>query len=157
MSEEMRSGLQATWREIERRIPNTRFNFEFWSRNIPRRSTYPACRAVIAARTLNPDSEGRMILAIQHAYYLEARNPSDDTTLCELAMETGLDKQRFAYLLNHHTTQLALESEIAESLRMGVRSFPGLVLHHGQGYWPVAVDYLDAKPMLETIQSLLEI
>lgn len=124
MPDEMRVRLQATWREIERRIPNTGFNYEFWTRNTPRRSTYPACRAVIAARTLDPDSEEPMILAIQHAYYLEARNPSDDTTLCELAAEIVLDKQRFMSLLSHRSTQRALESEITESQRMGVRSFP---------------------------------
>lgn len=156
MPDEMRIRIQATWREIERRIPNTRFNFDFWSRNTPRRSTYPACRAVIAARILNPDAEVMMILAIQQAYYLEARNPSDDSTLGEIAREIGLDQQRFSELLNHHSTQQALESEIAETLRLGVRSFPGLVLQLGQGMWPVAVDYLSPEPMLEQIHNILD-
>ncbi|MBV2095726.1 MAG: DsbA family protein [Candidatus Thiodiazotropha sp. (ex Codakia orbicularis)] len=156
MPDEMRIRIQATWREIERRIPNTRFNFDFWSRNTPRRSTYPACRAVIAARILNPDAEVMMILAIQQAYYLEARNPSDDSTLGEIAHEIGLDQQRFSELLNHHSTQQALESEIAETLRLGVRSFPGLVLQLGQGMWPVAVDYLSPEPMLEQIHNILD-
>jgi hypothetical protein len=35
-------------RRIERSVPGTKFNFEFWSRCRPRRATYPACRAVIA-------------------------------------------------------------------------------------------------------------
>ncbi|MEW8374468.1 MAG: DsbA family protein [Candidatus Thiodiazotropha sp.] len=156
MPDEMRIRIQATWREIERRIPNTRFNFDFWSRNTPRRSTYPACRAVIAARIMNPDAEVMMILAIQQAYYLEARNPSDDSTLGEIAREIGLDQQRFSELLNHHSTQQALESEIAETLRLGVRSFPGLVLQLGQGMWPVAVDYLSPEPMLEQIHNILD-
>ncbi|MEW8429316.1 MAG: DsbA family protein [gamma proteobacterium symbiont of Ctena orbiculata] len=156
MPDEMRIRIQATWCEIERRIPNTRFNFDFWSRNTPRRSTYPACRAVIAARILNPDAEVMMILAIQQAYYLEARNPSDDSTLGEIAREIGLDQQRFSELLNHHSTQQALESEIAETLRLGVRSFPGLVLQLGQGMWPVAVDYLSPEPMLEQIHNILD-
>jgi hypothetical protein len=49
-----------------------------------------------------------------------------------------------------------LESEVAESRRMGARSFPALVLRQEHGYWPVAVDYLDPKPMLETIHNILE-
>ncbi|MBT2971264.1 MAG: DsbA family protein [gamma proteobacterium symbiont of Ctena orbiculata] len=156
MPEEMRIRLQATWREIERRIPNTGFNFDFWSRNTPRRSTYPACRAVIAARILDPGAEEKMILAIQQAYYLEARNPSDDSTLGELAREIGLDEQRFNELLNHQATQQKLETEIAETLRLGVRSFPSLVLQLGQGMWPVAVDYLTPEPMLEQIRNILD-
>jgi putative protein-disulfide isomerase len=56
---------------------------------VPRRSTYAACRAVIAARRQNPGYEEKMILAIQQAYYLEARNPADSHTLIELASEIG--------------------------------------------------------------------
>ncbi|MEW8505413.1 MAG: DsbA family protein [Candidatus Thiodiazotropha sp.] len=156
MPETMRNSIQATWREIEERIPNTHFNFDFWSRNTPRRSTYPACRAVIAAKTLEPAAELRMILAIQQAYYVQARNPSDDATLTELALEIGLNKQQFIDLLNHRSTQQILDSEIDRSRRMGVRSFPSLVLQIEQGRYPVAVDYLDAESMLQQIQQHLD-
>jgi putative protein-disulfide isomerase len=155
MSEELRNRLQLTWREIEQRIPTTRFNFDFWSRNTPRRSTYPACRAVIAAKTIAPEAEKPMIASIQQAYYLHARNPSDDTTLIDLAIEIGLNQQRFTPLLNHHSTQQLLESEIAHSQQMGVRSFPSLILQHKQSYWPVTVDYLCVEPMLTTIHNIL--
>ncbi|PVV17194.1 MAG: hypothetical protein B6D74_18595 [gamma proteobacterium symbiont of Ctena orbiculata] len=110
----------------------------------------------MAARILDPGAEEKMILAIQQAYYLEARNPSDDSTLGELAREIGLDEQRFNELLNHQATQQKLETEIAETLRLGVRSFPSLVLQLGQGMWPVAVDYLTPEPMLEQIRNILD-
>jgi putative protein-disulfide isomerase len=64
--------------------PDTQFNFDFWHQTQPRRATYPACRAVLAARRLNPAMENPMILAIQQAYYLQARNPSDDALLIQL-------------------------------------------------------------------------
>lgn len=156
MPGEMRLKLQNIWREIEKRIPNTSFNFAFWSRNTPRRSTYPACRAVIAARTLNPDREESMILAIQQAYYLQARNPSDEATLGELATEIGLDKQGFIGLLNHASTQRKLESEISQARQLGVSSFPSLVLERKDGCWPIRVDYLSPEPMLKLIAGLLE-
>ncbi len=97
-----------------------------------------------------------MIVAIQQAYYLQARNPSDDTTLIELAMEIGLNEQQFSKLLNHSSTQQKLDSEVAQSLRMGARSFPSLVLQHEECYWPVAIDYLNAEPMLELIHNLID-
>ncbi|MEW8084312.1 MAG: DsbA family protein [Candidatus Thiodiazotropha endolucinida] len=156
MPDDLRMRLQSTWREIGKRIPSTRFNFDFWARNTPRRSTYPACRAVIAARSIEPEMEDSMIVAIQQAYYLQARNPSDDTTLIELAMEIGLNEQQFSKLLNHSSTQQKLDSEIAQSLRLGVRSFPSLVLQHAESYWPVAIDYLNAEPMLELIHNLID-
>ncbi|WP_316368870.1 DsbA family protein [Candidatus Thiodiazotropha sp. CDECU1] len=155
MPDEMQTRLQVTWREIEKRIPTARFNFDFWTRNTPRRATYPACRAVIAARTMDPETEQPMTLAIQQAYYLQARNPSDDTTLIALATKIGLDKQQFTQLLKHHSTQQILESEIGQVQRMGVRSFPTLVLQHEKSHWPVAIDYLNVKPMLTLIQDIL--
>ena len=156
MSEEMRQQLQATWRRIQAKLPQTPFNFDFWQVNQPRRSTYPACRAVIAARQLDPDKESRMILGIQEAYYLRAQNPSDDATLIQIAVELGLDVGRFEALLNAPETQAALKNEISQAESMGVRSFPSLVLQQGQGYWPVPVDYTGIDSMLETIEWILD-
>jgi putative protein-disulfide isomerase len=64
------------------------FNFDFWQQCEPRRSTYPACRAVIAAA--RQGAEEAMIDAIQRAYYLRAMNPSNTSTLVQLAIELGL-------------------------------------------------------------------
>ena len=50
MPDEMQINIRDTWRSIQKQIPKTEFNFDFWTLCKPRRSTYPACRAVIAAR-----------------------------------------------------------------------------------------------------------
>ena len=112
MPEETRSFLQQTWHKIEQRIPGVHFNFDFWEKASPRRSTYPACRAVIAARQFGPEYEALMTAAIQRAYYQEARNPSDDSTLIELAAEIGLDADEFAGVLGDPATQQKLFDEI---------------------------------------------
>ena len=67
MTDEMREYIQMNWRKIEHSIPGTKFNYDFWSNCSPRRSTYTACRAVIAIRKQNPLLEERMINLIQHA------------------------------------------------------------------------------------------
>jgi len=71
MPESMQQGLQQTWKQIAEVIPGTEFNFAFWTDNAPRRSTWPSCRAVIAARRQSRDFERPMIKAIQRAYYLQ--------------------------------------------------------------------------------------
>jgi putative protein-disulfide isomerase len=88
MPDDMREKLQRTWRRIHQML-GTEFNFDFWSDCAPRRSTYPACRSVIAAGYQN--ASDRMIDAIQQAYYLRAMNPSDLETLETLAEEINLD------------------------------------------------------------------
>jgi putative protein-disulfide isomerase len=66
MPEAMREKLKDIWRTIQVKVPGTEFNFDYWDVCTPRRSTYRACRAVIAAGDHGP----AMIEAIQRAYYL---------------------------------------------------------------------------------------
>ncbi len=156
MPDALRTTLQATWQKIQQRLPETRFNYDFWLNNTPRRSTYPACRAVIAAREMEREKEDSMILAIQQAYYLQARNPSDDETLIQLADEIGLDAAGFEQDLNSPKTQKILACEIAEASQLGIRSFPSLLLQSDEKSWPITVDYSTAESMLKTIHRILD-
>ena len=106
MPEEMQKKLQATWRTIAART-GTEFNFDFWKACKPRRSTYPACRAVLAAKTQETAKTSAMFRAIQRAYYQEARNPSDTETLTELASEIDLDVDRSGVLPDHQALSAA--------------------------------------------------
>ncbi len=155
MSRALQEYLQETWRTIERRVPGTRFNFDFWTRCQPRRSTYPACRAVIAARLQAAGSEPAMILAIQQAYYLRAMNPSDDDTLIGLAGEIGLDGVRFARDLNAPATQGQLEQEILQGRSIGAEGFPSLILQHQGRYQRLDYDYRDPAPVLAQLNGWL--
>jgi putative protein-disulfide isomerase len=154
MPEAMRERLQQTWQMIEQTVPGTRFNYAFWHNNTPRRATYPACRAVLAARAQQSDEA--MLEAIQKAYYQEARNPSDSAILEQLAGEIGLDRAAFCEALNSPRIQQQLEKEMAQAEALGVDSYPSLVLQVGNHHWPVPVDYLNEEAMLANIEWMLE-
>ncbi len=155
MPSDLREQLAATWLRIEQVVPGTQFNHDFWTRCRPRRSTWLACQAVIAARSLNPAADKLMTEAIQRAYYRQARNPSDREVLVELAVELHLPMERFSARLDAPGTRHALESEMQEARSLGVDSYPALVLLTGKSRWPIAIDYRDPEPMLETIQQLI--
>ncbi len=144
--------IQHHWRTIQAKVPNTQFNFDFWANSTPRRSTYPACRAVLAAKAINPDKEDAMILAIQQAYYLHALNPSDDDMLIDCAASIGLDTSLFAQTLNNPTTQQTLLDNIQKNQSLGVYSFPSLVLEENGQFKPIAIDYNDAENILSQLQ-----
>ena len=95
--------------------------------------------------------EEEMIRSIQHAYYLQARNPSDDDVLMELASRLGLDGERFRVDLNADRTQEELASEIHAAQNMAVSSFPSLMLEADGRYLPVDIDYNDENVMLQQI------
>lgn len=152
---EQQQRIQASWRRIERTIPGVHFNFAFWEKCRPRRSTWAACRAVIAARAQGAAFDKAMTTAIQQAYYLQARNPSDDSTLVELAGELGLDVAAFREALHAAGTATQLSDEMQQCERLRIDSFPALVLEAGPSSWHIPVDYNDCSPMLMLIDELL--
>jgi putative protein-disulfide isomerase len=151
MPEETREYVQRQWRRIEETIPDRNFNFDFWTRCQPRRSTYPACRAVIAARGQGEDNDVLMTKAIQRAYYEQARNPSDTETLVDLAGEIGLDVGVFATALTSSAVDEQFDREIGQSRALGARGFPSLVLVDGDISRLIQIDYLDSAPMLAAV------
>ncbi|RLA37333.1 MAG: DsbA family protein [Gammaproteobacteria bacterium] len=155
MPEAMRGQLQATWQRIQQVVPGTRFNFAFWSDCAPRRATYPACRAVVAAGRQGEQHSEPMVSAIQHAYYLEARNPSDDSTLKALAGEIGLDPARFAADLADPATQAEVERQISQARGLGADSFPSLVLVTPAGTHGLMYDYNEPAAVLNQLEQLL--
>lgn len=155
MPEAMQNDIAGYWRKIQQHIPNTQFNFDFWKNCQPRRSTYPACRAVIAARKQNTKVELNMIESIQKAYYLNAQNPSDDSTLISLAESLGLNPQVFSDSLNAVETQNQLESEIAFMRKIGAQGFPSLILESNNKYQSIPLDYNSASSAILFINKYL--
>ncbi|MEH0675313.1 DsbA family protein [Vibrio scophthalmi] len=149
----MREQIASYWRKIENLL-GTPFNYDFWTSNTPRRSTYPACRAALAAR--KQDAELVMINAIQRAYYLEAKNPSDDEVLLALANQVGLDMTRFEEDYRSAQLNQSLLDEIGFSRQIGANGFPSLVLRIEDHVYPIAVDYRDAHNTVTLVRSVLE-
>jgi len=154
MDEATQAMIQKHWRTIEKKVPSTKFNFDFWTNNTPRRSTYPACRAVLTAQAQGANKENKedaMILAIQQAYYLHAKNPSDDDTLIHCAKSIGLDTAQFQQDLHAKYTQQQLQHDIQQAQSMGVYSFPSLVLEENGQFKSIAIDYSNAFNVLKQL------
>ena len=131
MPAEVQAMVQGAWDSVEA-VAGAKFNRDFWTQCKPRRSTYPACRAVLAAESLEKGAGPRMFRAVQRAYYLEARNPSDVDVLVAVGEEQGL----VAADVRAHIVSAKIESELqahlAERAHLGATAnaagFPTLVL-----------------------------
>ena len=149
---EQQKTIAGYWADVAEQT-GAEFNFDFWQDCQPRRSTYPACRAVLAAG--KQQAEQAMIDAIQRAYYLRAMNPSDNSTLITLAAELGLDEKQFSEDLTSPEIQAALEQNFVLRRKIGVYSFPSLVLAQGEIFLPIEVDYQSFRTGLDTITVAL--
>ncbi|MEC4725344.1 DsbA family protein [Shewanella sp. D64] len=138
MHKEMQSFLEQTWHKINIQLGTT-FNYDFWRKCQPRRSTYPACRAVLIAR--EQGLEQQMLDGIQTAYYLEAKNPSDLDTLANIAAKIGLNTTEFVTQMHSELLNQKLLSEIATVRQLPIQGFPSLVLEQHGLFKPIPLDY----------------
>ncbi|MEE9321240.1 MAG: DsbA family protein [Granulosicoccus sp.] len=169
MSPDMQASLQKIWHKIADTIPGTAFNFDFWIQNVPRRSTWPACRAVLLAAQQDASLANKMTTAIQSAYYLDARNPSDTKVLVDLAMQIGCDTSHFEEELHSEQTRSKLMKQITFARQLGAQGFPSLILVSGRSDTlstpsqdtlspstvnSIAIDYHSAATILERVEQL---
>ena len=153
MDAEMRTYLQQAWRKITD-ITGVEFNHDFWRLNTPKRSTYPACKAVLVAR--QSGLEQQMFMAIQQLYYQQAGNPSEYENLYRLAEELGLERQQFIEQIHSEEIAALLQQEIMLAEQLGARGFPSLVLLKDKTAYFIEHSYTDVEENLNKIRALLK-
>ena len=150
MPEETRQYIQNAWHKVSQTTGAT-FNFDFWQQNIPQRSTYPACRAVIAASKQH--AEESMIQAIQHAYYLNAKNPSHLDTLVMCAEQLGLNLTQFQSDMMNANEEF--QNQMQKIQQLGTHGFPSLALQTPNKLTPISIHYTNPQMILQQITTSL--
>ncbi len=128
------------------------FNFE---QGLPEGLVYdtePACRALVTARQLDPDSAWRLAKLIQQAFYTEGADVTQAGVLRELAERAGLPRIEFAEAFDSSAMQAATAADFTWVQDLGIAGFPTLLAERdGQlalltnGYRPLAA----LAPLLE--------
>ena len=149
---EMQKAIQGYWKEIQSLL-GTEFNFDFWRKNKPRRSTFMACRAVLAAK--NQGMEEKMIDAIQRGYYLRAMNPSDISVLVLLASELGMNQQQFAADLQSEETEEEFTRQLSLTRAQPISGFPSLLLEYQGERALISIGYKNYRVALSEIEQVL--
>ena len=153
MAKTMQEKIEFIWVQINE-VVGTEFNHDFWRHCKPRRSTYLACQATVAARLQNKEPE--MIEAIQKAYYQKAQNPSDADTLIHAANSIGLNVEKFEKDLTSSEVIALFENDLNHRRKLGVNSFPTLLLQYKKECYPINIEYNNPSKMLAQIKDLSE-
>ena len=82
--------------------------------------------------------------AIQRAYFLGARNPSDAEVLECIAAEIGLDREKFAEDVRSAFVEMSLQLELESVAKLGVSGFPTVVGKREAAGEPARYDLLAA-------------
>ena len=153
MPEHMQSYIQQHWHAVEQKT-GARFNFDFWTSCEARRSTWPACRAVIAAGLQGAAYIPKMIYAIQTAYYTQAQNPSLTETLERAAISIGLELSQFSTDFTSDEVAQLFKQDRQQSQSLGVQGFPALVCHRDGQNQILSSGYLDLATLKQRWQSI---
>jgi len=151
MSLETQKYVRDNWIKIQKVVPGTEFNYDFWALNEPRRSTYLSCRAVISAKKQHTDFEVLMIEGIQKAYYLNAQNPSNEDILIKIAKDIGLNAKLFKEDLESTDVNKLLVDQIQITKTMPISGFPSLVLVKESNLERIKIDYLKSNYIINQI------
>ncbi|MCW3148968.1 DsbA family protein [Stutzerimonas stutzeri] len=105
--------------------------------------TEPACRALVAARSLEPSCVWPLAQLIQQAFYAEGRDVTLPAQLVELAEAAGIPRIEFAECFDSPDCRTATAGDFAWAQNLGIAGFPTLLAQrHGQlalltnGYQP---------------------
>ena len=106
--------------------------------------TTPACRAVVAARQLDPLAAWQLVGLIQQAFYAQGRDVTQPALLVELADQAGLPRQTFAEAFDSAASLTAAQADFSWVQGLGIAGFPTLLAErNGQlalltnGYQPI--------------------
>lgn len=113
--------------------------------------TEPACRALVAARSLDPHRAWALLALIQQAFYQRSEDVTLPMKLVELAEQVGFDRAAFADAFSSSDTRNTTAADFTWVQDLGIAGFPTLLAErNGQlalltnGYQP-----------LESLQPLL--
>jgi len=114
--------------------------------------TEPACRALVAARSLDESRVWSLSLAIQQAFYQHGFDVTQPAVLVDLAETAGLSRSQFAERYDDPATKAATVADFTWVENLGIAGFPTLLAEHeGQlalvtnGYQPLSA----LSPLLE--------
>lgn len=89
--------------------------------------TEPACRAIVAARSLAPDIAWKLVKKIQQAFYLHGRDVTQPSVLAELSEHAGLPRIEFADAFDSADQHAATASDFSWVQDLGIAGFPTLL------------------------------
>lgn len=155
MGDDLAEMIRNAWFRIEQST-GQQFNHDLWREHRPLATTWPACRAVLAARLLDPKMEWPYMVGMFHAYFSRALDPSRKETHLEVAKEQGFEPEAFAAMLESGEVERALQQDLLTTQRFGITGFPSAVLSVGDGNYLISPGYQPVEGIRKAINAVYQ-
>jgi putative protein-disulfide isomerase len=154
MTSDTKDYIQGQWKAVEKKT-GVKFNWDFWDQCEPRRSTYPACRAVLATKVLDETKIDAMFAAIQDAYYQNTQNPSNLDVLTKVAESIGLKKDAFEKSIQSPEVEALLQEDLTLHAKLGKLPFPSLVIRQDKMLKVISEGFVRHKKIIAKLEAFL--
>lgn len=131
MDDKMRGYIREHWEHVQA-TSGQPFDFGLFDRADFVYNTEPACRAVVAARTVAPGTAFDLFERIQRAFYAENTDVTDPYVLRDLAADVGVDPDAFTHRFNDPAAIEETFADFEHARALGVQGFPTVIVHDAQ-------------------------
>lgn len=132
------------------------FDPSFFNRDTFVYDTEPACRAVVAARRLQPNMALPMLARVARAFYAEARDMTVADEISEVAEEAGFDRAAFVAAFMSPEVQNETFRDFLTAQELGIRGFPTLIAgSEAKGYALLTNGYRPLEDLAGPLQRWL--
>ena len=126
MDQGMKNDIKGHWGHVHERTGQS-FDFSFFDRDGFVYDTGPACRAIVAMRRAAPGRELAFLKVLHEAFYAKGVDLTSGPELLRLAMEFGIEEERFAQSFAGEECSQELASDFKLVHDNGIRAFPALL------------------------------
>ncbi len=135
-----KSEIRHHWEQVKEQTGQP-FCFDFFGREEFVYNTEPSCRAIVAARNIDPGKVFPYLERLHKAFYTENQDITDPHILLTLAEECGMERTVFVAAFNAKETMEETFRDFQTSRQMNVRGFPSLLLRDDEEYAFLTVGY----------------
>ncbi|HEX3097920.1 MAG TPA: DsbA family protein [Usitatibacter sp.] len=153
MSPAFRDMLRGHWDHVAQ-LTGLEFSDAIFEREGFVYDTEPPCRAVVAARSLDPRGALALMKAIQQAFYREGRDVTAPATLASLAAECGYDAASFSTAFESPAIRAATGADFARARSWDVTGFPTLALARGDALYLLTAGFATGDVVEERLAEI---
>jgi putative protein-disulfide isomerase len=155
MDDDAKAEIRHHWEDVEK-ASGQPFDFSFFERDGFVYDTEPACRALVAMRTIKPEAAPGYLAVLHQAFYAQNRDITNEATLAELAAGEGVDEDEFIRVFSSRQTLYKTASDFHRAHAMGVRGFPTVMLRTDEKMQMLTAGYTPFERLQPVIEQWLE-
>ena len=146
--------LRGNWQEIHQ-VSGKYFNYDILENMEVLLDSKPASRATMIVRSMNPEKEFEFFKLIQESFYLQNSDLNNLDTYTEILEKLEIDQEYFALAFKSPEMNFAVKSEFETAARMGISTFPTLLLMKNGQYYQVSKGFTTADRIISRVRNVM--